>query len=507
MVSLTIRKQQFANELQNVGIESPCQPPKIQRVPEHLRNRENIKEHYLPRLLSIGPIHHGSPNLKLGEKYKLMMAAKYIQSNRLNPANLQNKIADNIQVLKGHFDQDVLTLTGKSVDGFRDLDDKLSWMLFVDGCSLLCIFRPDVFNDFKADQIFLLMFLDVILLENQLPYLVLKLLWKNDNEAELLWAIKRFLKIHQFITPNFREDENDNEPASETEPVSEIELRPVQRNNEPVSETEPVSEIELRIVQTNNDRNHLQHIVSMPDESGPESMRRETECVSEFYVHLLDIFRTIVLTQSHSKLEAMNLKSMDSRDQQILEERAAGVVTFRNVQDLKAAGIKFGSSGTRNPMDINYSEGLLFAKLTLPEIVVNNMTAPVFHNLIAYEMCPDFDNNYEICSFASFMDRIIDYPEDVKELRSKGILINRLGSDEEVANLFNIICTDLVEGGIYDEVNKNIEKHYKNKVKTCLAQGIHGSFSSLWTTIGFLAAFMALALTFTQTWFAVNPAS
>jgi hypothetical protein len=203
----------------------------------------------------------------------------------------------------------------------------------------------------------------------------------------------------------------------------------------------------------------------------------------------------------------MSLKSMDSRDQQILEERAAGVVTFRNVQDLKAAGIKFESSGTRNPMDINYSEGLLFAKLTLPEIVVNNMTAPVFHNLIAYEMCPDFDNNYEICSFASFMDRIIDYPEDVKELRSKGILINRLGSDEEVANFFNILCTDLVEGKIYNEVNKNIEKHYKNKFKTCIAQGIHGSFSSIWTTIGFLAAFIALALTFTQTWFAVHPAS
>jgi hypothetical protein len=149
---------------------------------------------------------------------------------------------------------------------------------------------------------------------------------------------------------------------------------------------------------------------------------------------------------------------------------------------------------------------LLFAKLTLPEIVVNDMTAAVFHNLIAFEMCPDFENDFGISSFASFMDRIIDYPEDVKELRSKGILINRLGSDEEVANFFNILCTDLVEGKIYNEVNKNIEKHYKNKFKTCIAQGIHGSFSSIWTTIGFLAAFMALALTFTQTWFAVHPA-
>jgi hypothetical protein len=213
MVSLTIRKQQFANELQNVGIESPYQPPKIQRVPEHLRNRENIKEHYLPRLLSIGPIHHGSPNLKLGEKYKLMMAAKYIiQSNRLNGLNredLHKKIADNIHVLKDHYDQDVLTSTEKSLDGFRNLDEKLSWMLFVDGCSLMWILSLDVRRDFKADQVILLMFQDVILLENQLPYLVLKLLWVNDDEAQLMGFIDGFVRLHQLIPPKFREDENE----------------------------------------------------------------------------------------------------------------------------------------------------------------------------------------------------------------------------------------------------------------------------------------------------------
>jgi hypothetical protein len=233
----------------------------------------------------------------------------------------------------------------------------------------------------------------------------------------------------------------------------------------------------------------------MPNESEPVQRKNEK-------IHLLHFCRTIILTQSPSKP-----KSNEANNMNLDHERGIANFTYRNVQDLRAAGIKFESSGTRNPLDINYSEGWFAGKLFLPEIVVNHMTAAFFHNLIAYEMCPDFKNDYEICSFASFMDRIIDYPEDVKELRSKGILINRLGSDEEVANFFNILCTDLVEGKIYNEVNKNIEKHYKNKFKTCIAQGIHGSFSSIWTTIGFLAAFIALALTFTQTWFAVHPAS
>jgi hypothetical protein len=45
----------------------------------------------------------------------------------------------------------------------------------------------------KADQLSIVM-MDVVLLENQLPYLVLKLLWKNENEIELINTMKNFHK-------------------------------------------------------------------------------------------------------------------------------------------------------------------------------------------------------------------------------------------------------------------------------------------------------------------------
>ncbi|MCH83860.1 DUF247 domain protein, partial [Trifolium medium] len=95
------------------------------------------------------------------------------------------------------------------------------------------------------------------------------------------------------------------------------------------------------------------------------------------------------------------------------------MVTYRSIRDLKAIGIELKSSATRRPTDIDFSEGWIAAKLTLPEIVVDHTTAATFLNLIAYEMCPDFENGYGICSFAVFMDSLIDHPEDVKELRSK----------------------------------------------------------------------------------------
>lgn len=52
----------------------------------------------------------------------------------------------------------------------------------------------------KVDQL-VLMIMDVLLLENQLPYIVLKLLWKNDNETELIYTMKNFLKCHHWSTP------------------------------------------------------------------------------------------------------------------------------------------------------------------------------------------------------------------------------------------------------------------------------------------------------------------
>ncbi|AES79231.1 DUF247 domain protein [Medicago truncatula] len=148
--------------------------------------------------MSKGPIHHGNKSLKLGEKYKLMWAAKYIKNTGSIQRDLHKNIVDNIDKLKGHFDDDVLTLTGNSLEGFDSLEEKLSWMLLVDGCSLLYILEKDRLvepgpMDIKVDQLAIVM-VDVLLLENQLPYEVLELLWKDNNKSELIKSTTNFLE-------------------------------------------------------------------------------------------------------------------------------------------------------------------------------------------------------------------------------------------------------------------------------------------------------------------------
>jgi hypothetical protein len=160
------------------------------------------------------------------------------------------------------------------------------------------------------------------------------------------------------------------------------------------------------------------------------------------------------------------------------------------------------------PTYIDFSDGWFAAKLTLPEIVVDETTTATLLNLIAYEMCPDYDNDYGVCSFVAFMDSLIDHSEDVRELRLKGILRHSLCSDEEVANLFNLISKGLVDNTeIYLDVRVKIDKHCCNKYKKWIAMGINTYFNNPWAFIAFLAAFIALTLTFVQTWFAIYPAS
>ena len=180
--------------------------------------------------------------------------------------------------------------------------------------------------------------------------------------------------------------------------------------------------------------------------------------------------------------------------------------SYRNIEELKAAGIHLKRSqiSQRSLGDISFTTLLCFGFLWHPPMIVDDLTGPKFLNLIAYELCPDFMNDYGVTTYISFLESLIDEAKDVKELRKAGILYNLLGSDQEVAQLFNEIGTDLVPNNdIYNDVRTKIQQYYKNKVKTLISQAINDHFRSPWTFIAFLAAFLALLLSALQTWYTV----
>ncbi|KAK7840255.1 upf0481 protein [Quercus suber] len=234
-----------------------------------------------------------------------------------------------------------------------------------------------------------------------------------------------------------------------------------------------------------NNRPKPQQVGSEKDQESRPSKEKHGDVDA---IHLLDLLRTRLL----------------DKNQQVKHKKrnGNGQITwpsYRNVQELRAAGIHVERSKKENSClrDISFTTLGCLGFLWLPPITVDDSTMPKFLNLIAYEMCLDFQNDFAITSYISFLDSLIDEPNDVKMLRKAGILYNCLGSDEEVARVFNEIGTDLVPNSeIYRDVRVQIQKHYKSQLMTWFAQVYHDYFSSPWKFMAFFGALLALALSF-----------
>ncbi|KAK9987237.1 hypothetical protein SO802_032188 [Lithocarpus litseifolius] len=213
-------------------------------------------------------------------------------------------------------------------------------------------------------------------------------------------------------------------------------------------------------------------------------------------IHLLDLLRTRLL-DNHQQRNNGEKPNENGKTWQ----------SYRNVQELRAAGIHVERSKKKQSClsDISLTKFGCLGYLWLPPRTVDNSTRPMFLNLIAYEMCLDFQNDFAITSYISFLDSLIDEPSDVKMLRKAGILYNCLGSDDEVVRIFNEIGTDLVPNPkIYSDVKSQIQNLYKKQGRTWIAQVFHEHFSSPWAFTAFFGALLVLALTITQTWYAVD---
>ncbi|KAI7996541.1 UPF0481 protein [Camellia lanceoleosa] len=181
--------------------------------------------------------------------------------------------------------------------------------------------------------------------------------------------------------------------------------------------------------------------------------------------------------------------------------------SYHSVQELKTAGINFRPNKKARCFTIVRYEPLFIRGISrLPPITIDDSTQSLLLNLVAHEKCIDSPNDFRVTSYIWFMDTLIDHANDVKELRKNGILLNYLGSDEEVAGLFNEIAKNLVANpDAYEDVKDQIEKNYKNKARLLITEWLHTHFDTPWTILAFLGAILAIVLSFIQTYIAINP--
>ncbi|OWM66120.1 UPF0481 protein At3g47200-like [Punica granatum] len=178
--------------------------------------------------------------------------------------------------------------------------------------------------------------------------------------------------------------------------------------------------------------------------------------------------------------------------------------TTRSATELMEAGVRFKrGEGICSVLDIIFRDGVL----QMPHFVVHEWSEPYYRNMIAYEQC-HHDDKY-ISSYIVLMDSLINTQRDVQILIQSGILENQLGSDDDLATLFNTLFKETLRESsqfYYSKLCENLNAYSRTRWHQWKAawhrhKMILGReyFSNPWSGISVVAAVILLILTIVQT--------
>lgn len=457
----------------------------LPRVATALKNVN--PEAYIPRFISLGPYHHwklkrdiassargtfqsGSLKISTAEAYKVKSAAALSQRLPNHGKSFQSIIAA-IERKRSDIEQfyDWKIKEGENYSNF-------ALMMAVDSTFLLCFLfslftsetagtlpsgssRPeDDMSNFSALQPCIKC--DILKLENQVPFSVLKEVFENvkealsdaDHERQFPYLLK---KTYTVLSPF------------------------------------DVSDIDSLDTETVAERTHLldcmQAMVSpfldmKADIKGEEP---DLPLFQKLKLFLEDVAATVCgifirhpsKTGHHDFLNAYNAGQLDK------------------------AGIKFQSFSDPQ-QDIRFDK--YSETLYLPRITVSHIHTEVFlRNMVALEFNDPARRN-SVTRYVGLMDCLIDTPNDVSLLRDSDVIRRRslMLTDEYVAKMWDGMCQPFFTGHLElpEEIKETlrevlIKKYYKSKIKSALLEFYEEYLSRPWKVIALFIGFCVLVVT------------
>ncbi|XP_058076263.1 UPF0481 protein At3g47200-like [Magnolia sinica] len=173
------------------------------------------------------------------------------------------------------------------------------------------------------------------------------------------------------------------------------------------------------------------------------------------------------------------------------------------VTNLRESGIKFRKKRSDKFMDIKFHNGVL----EIPPLVIHDSTKSIFLNLMAFEQCYPHCSN-DVTSYISFMDGLINSSQDVGYLRQQGIIDHGLGSEDDVARLFNGLCREIafnMNDCYLSHVSDEVNKYFDRRWHVWRASLKHEYFRHPWAIISLVAAILLIGLTLAQTFYTIFP--
>lgn len=412
---------------------------RIHRFPRGLRGIGGDDDRYIvPSVVAIGPYHHGLPHLQEMEEVKHAAAYHFCRDAGRSPEEVYGSIlflAGDARHCYATDDEAVVRLS----------DAELAAMLFLDGCFLLQYMANSDEPMFagcnlSSGQAILR---DMMLLENQIPWLVLD-------------ALTGFLPVNvrHFVTEvgdKFFPNEKDSAGwIIRFQVFLMMKCRRVPAAREPLG--------------------HCQSDISYKP------------------AHLLGLLR-------FSQLQSM---PSDEREYQA----GSSSLLSSSAVELAQIGVKLTASTATWLGDMRLRKNLVLGELSLSPLFLNDVTACWLVNMAALEACTAWDSDgFVVSSYLSVVAMLMDRKEDVHELRSKGVL-RSLFSNTQTLAFFKGLSQHLRLGGRYVVVLEQIESYKRNRpVRIAAHRFLYKNYKIIATVlsiagviIGIFKAILALKL-------------
>ncbi|CAA2972052.1 putative UPF0481 protein At3g02645 [Olea europaea var. sylvestris] len=488
---------------------------------------------YIPREVAIGPYHCFRPELYDMEKYKLAAAQR-------NQREIPNK---KLEYLVDQYLKFELKIRAYYHKPLNYSGETLAWMMLVDASFLFeflqvcAVGKGKVPTNVPLRMSHLIelaankaahnaIFRDILMLENQIPLFVLRELlefhfpsleladeWLLSMLLELSKDLSPFKMVEEFpkiqfmdcahlldfayhvIVPKLEEQSHDHH-------ITEIEEDGESKEGEKDSFTGEPSYVRWLVNQVWNILSKL--------EKGPvqwiKSIIFSKPLKVVWKLPWTIISRVPVLKMLKQPLEQLFSASHKGREKKededsdpkgtiekppLIEE-----IKIPSVIDLFEVGVCFMPTN-EGIQSINFD--VKTATLYLPIISVDVNSEIVLRNMVAYEACR-VSRPMVLTRYTELMNGIIDTEKDANFLRERGIIINRLKSDKEVADLWNGMSKSirLTKLSFIDKVIADVNKYYNGSWKVKCGRLMKKYVFGSWQILTFLAAIMLLLLTCLQ---------
>ncbi|CAO2835647.1 unnamed protein product [Amaranthus hypochondriacus] len=373
----------------------------IFKIPEFIRKEK--EQCYRPVVLSIGPIYYGNPKLKTMEKLKWVTLKWFLEHPNGGGHNLEYYLEfirqKEEQICECYQDTNKCNLNLIPKHEFRAMilrDAAFIFYLFMEN-------RTDTDRLAIPDQMRVLMRSqtdrDLFLLENQMPYFILKSLY--DVSFGMVLQVSFFELTRDYIGSG--------------SPWALPGCKTVK------------SQVAIDAIADETRIDHLlDFLCRCLQLQTPEQRQGRLEKPNNKYNKVTETIKKAAHYVSTTLIPSNRRASVQNEP-----------IFPSSAKQLSDAGVRFKVSKSIHLLDISYAHGVL----EIPKIDLDDNTESAIRNITYFEQCRYYDKSCFI-DYVCFLDSLINTAEDIQILVENKILDSVLGSHREAAHLFNKVATN-----------------------------------------------------------------